>query len=428
MRVNTHADCRSPWIVYTLAVWVYVGSACVRPPVYQTPRPRPVTDADRGGDTVAVGGRWRAEWAADSTRRSNAVTALRRLLGPGSVRLFDIAEVDDEQGFPIGNGPIQDFGAVVSGAAVSDLGDFQKAKAFEGAAPYGPVVAGLYVDGAPPIGRPSYQALHLTASGTYCVFLRHDARDQEDRGWRAYVVPTGGTTCTRPTSVADSLSVQFHRDPDHKRDDDYPPSVRFGEDFAGSPLIIARCGDAECYIGPRAGFTLPPRPDGAGGLRPDNKQKRVRLWHDEQRLAVPDAHGTLHPTIPAAIEPLPGIETYRRTVEFADTLRPMAWVRLDQDPGTTKYGTGASGTGMHLSQGLNLLWIAYDTRRRTWMAQLQSYDLPLPPGPLYPARIVYTNHSKRMPGIARFAWMSTDESLWVSCDQGCCQVSAFALQ
>jgi hypothetical protein len=195
-----------------------------------------------------------------------------------------------------------------------------------------------------------------------------------------------------------------------------------------TPSIIVRCGNAECYIGPKTGFAPVGPSNGADSPPPSHKKKHVRLWHDAQRVALRDASNVLHPAIPAVIEPLDGIEQYSQGAEFSDTFQPMAWVRLATDPGTTKYGIGQTKRGMHMQQGLNLLWIAYDNVGHTWIAQLQPYDKNFKPsGPPTPALVRWTSHKPKS-GIARFAWMSNDDSLWVSCDQGCCRVSAFALE
>jgi hypothetical protein len=394
--------------------------------MFAPPAPRVVTDADRVQDNITPTVGWQQQWYRDAQRRLNAVTAMRQLKDAAGSPLFDVDEADDEQGFPIGTPPTEDFGPAVFGVAVPTLFNLKKAQAFEGLDPFGPVVAALYVEGPPP-AAPSYQALRLTGQGVYCVYLRHESGAPEKVKWRAYVMLSPGTTCTRPNSVADSLSVQFNRVPGFPKDNEYPPVVRFGVDN-GLPVIIVRCGDAECYVGPTTGFPPPQPSNGANSPPPDHKKKHVRLWHDAQRLAVEDAGNVLHPAIPAIIEPLPDIEKYHETVEFSDTFRAMAWVRLAGNPGNSKYGTGQNNLGMQLQNGLNLLWIAYDTHRSTWMAQLQHYDASFnPSGPPTPAKVMWTHH-KPMSGIARFAWMSNDDSLWVSCDQGCCRVSAFALQ
>jgi hypothetical protein len=291
------------------------------------------------------------------------------------------------------------------------------------------VVAGIYLNETPS-GTTLYQTLHLSASVVYCVFLRHDpSAPKEDQGWRAYVVPSSGTSCSLPTSVGDSLSVQRTHYAIHPNSQDYPSVMRFDQ-IGGSPLILVRCGKAECYIGPTTGFPAPQPPNGVGD---DSKQQHIRLWHDARRLALKGGDGKLHPKLTSVIEPVDGIENFHQHTGgtgFANTWQAMAWVRLDDDPSGTKYGTRANKTGMNMQHGLNLLWIAYDETRSKWMAQIQAYDSSFNPSgpPPTPAYITMTTHTAGKPGIARFTWLSNDDGLWVSCDQGCCQVSAFDLQ
>jgi hypothetical protein len=206
--------------------------------------------------------------------------------------------------------------------------------------------------------------------------------------------------------------------------------MRFGESDKYAPLIVLRCGKGECFIGPQAGFTLPSLPTGTATPPGVNQQSTIRLWSDNQRLAL-DENGVLRPKIPAVIIPITGIEKkHRKNGDFNNVFVPMAWVWLDNVPTNSKYDHDANNWGYGFKQHWNLVSVGYDTSAKVWMAQIQavSDDFKDAAGLAHTLPVGNTDHQVDMPGTSRFAWSANDDGLWMPCDQGCCRVSAFVSQ
>lgn len=435
MRVPTHQPCAAQWLRSMLTLPVVVTSiSCGIGETYKTrtytePTPRPLTqqeisDAPHPSDQLQNG------WKTDELRRQTAVTALQQIKGNDGTTQFPGDELDDERALAITHDQLTIFGPPIAGAAApQDPKTFGKPADFDN----GVVVAGLYLDSPVPAAS-AYTELNLSAKGVYCVHLKHVGGDGSN--WKAYIIPVSGTACPAPGPSTPSLAVQYYVGFPAQADDDYPGTMRLGVDDNGSPFIIARCGKAECFIGsPRVvGAIQAPTdyhdPDGA---LHGQREKAVRLWHDEQNLALTHPGNVLYPAVRARIVPLKNINKKTKTADFDKHFVPMAWITVPflPDPGV-KYGTGADMHGMRLRPGNNLLWIGYAKTTGTWYAQIEPYDdhfQPLSPVVRYAVPVRYTAHAnaQNYAGAARFAWMATDDGLWVPCDQGCCIVSADAV-
>jgi hypothetical protein len=364
---------------------------------------------------------------ADLAREGRFKAALARFSMYSTYPIWNVPEYDDQQSFPVAGV----FGPVAYVAPLPDLFTLKKAKDFETTDGFGELVALIVVDDTPPSGTNSYTALHLTAKGTYCVYLAHDDKAKEDDpgSWHGYIIPPASpTTCKSPTDKTGELSVQFLRNKIHTNDEDYPGVARFGYDDKGQALVYVRCGDSECVLGPGT-FTLPPPLVDGYPVVSGKKEGRIGLWHDEQVLALAKQGGGAAPgTLRASVVPLEKINEHDGKSDFNDKWIPMAWIVLDQDPGTTKYGLNPkTGKGWGMHRGLNLLFLGYDTATKQWGMQIVQYGddgLTTVGLPRNGRGQWHDRQGVAPPGSARFSWLANDEGVWVACDQGCCQVDA----
>jgi hypothetical protein len=384
------------------------------------------TDSRQPSDTV------RKLQAFEAGRRqvaTNRVSALRIFRGspiPG------IPEYNDEQRLVVANHGNFEFGSAIAHAyAIPGTENLRGAADFE--AEYGSFVAVVLVDSLSSGNtlQPEYGDLHLVPNTLHCVYLKHEANQPEDRNWQAFLLPaSSSTTCDPPTAPGSELAVEFRRDAQFSQQDDYPPVVRFGRGVNGRPLIAVRCGNAVCWIG--SGPVLPPISGHAGSFLDNTRAGRIALWHDEQMLAISSGAGGLSPRHRSSVVPFPGIGSKHKP-DFLNVWVKMAWIWFEQDPAGSKYGvpTPQMPKTWGMKAGPTLLEIRFDSVTNAWEGRLTSYTRQgeVDGGPMYSVTVVQAHpHGYDLPGSVRFNWLTTDEGVWVPCDQGCCQVDAMVIK
>ena len=137
---------------------------------------------------------------------------------------------------------------------------------------------------------------------------------------------------------------------------------------------------------------------------------RVPGWVDEQRLAV-GTRGNLRHTARARIVPYDRLERYK-TSDFTD--RWLFVATIDSDSAYAKLGLDSTRAG----GAPNRLDITYSSSERRWKARMTT-----PTGTSRQFLVVYEGHPvDPVPGSARWVWKEDDESAWVMCGAGCCEI------
>lgn len=268
--------------------------------------------------------------------------------------------------------------------------------------------------------------------GFNCLYLWLDGA----REWRAFMFPvedrdpdclqrrTASGRGVRPLRVNVTLRGVFP-------DSEYPPVARWDLDPRRKLHFIGiKCGDAWCEVGP-SGASF-----GSGARRTDlapllastrHGHKRVtsvKGWHDQQWIAIPPDPGAV-PTVGPKLRPFtafaavyPDTLLERRTVADFSASRwiPVATVVLDQDiPGYERKLNFTQGTNTIFLQNTSTGWRARivsgrkvarerDVVRRDHSAMLATLGLTVP-------------------GTARWRWRVDDETIWIRCDAGCCEIA-----
>lgn len=199
------------------------------------------------------------------------------------------------------------------------------------------------------------------------------------------------------------------------------------------------CGTSWCEITDQT--MRPDSPRHSIGSTPGAAERRVwevAGWYDEQQLAV---SGTGNVLVPAHFKgtaiPDPGLDTLENTEAFDGKWVPVAEVSLEAESpayvsklnfhrGALPSGTPARSTTrvymcMHrcdFSDGAAPA-CKHPPEGEPWWAKIVSR------GSVQYRCVTRTPHEGmgHLPGTARWRWMNKDETLWVRCTQGCCQVN-----
>jgi hypothetical protein len=283
----------------------------------------------------------------------------------------------------------------------------------------GHFVAVVYVDTDGPGLPDEYTALHLQP-GANCVYLAHTGTSTLAL-WKAYVVPGSEEKgCERPAVLPPPLEAKVRVTARATTDADIPPVARFSETVDGQPLIGVRCLDHWCEIGPSGFVSRDPVHAVAGGLPNTLREAAVLGWGDEQRLGIVVGGNLVPSTIRASVTPMPNLQSRASSYYEAD-YKTAAVIWLRGDPSSTVY---SSQWGMR--QGMNILQLKYVSSTKKWLARVGPTDNTgklLSSASFHEVTVNQVPHYDMVvPGTARFRWQMKDETIWVNCDQGCCQV------
>lgn len=197
--------------------------------------------------------------------------------------------------------------------------------------------------------------------------------------------------------------------------EDYPRVARWDWDSNRSEQYIGvECGLAWCEIG-RPGFTpslLPEVPPGVP--MPNSRVYQIKGWFDVQRLAVFRSDGELIPGPEVGvIYPHPLLDS-REPEDFAATVQGAIFTidrtstiynkKFNMEPGSVSVVRVTKP-----SNGNN-----------NWDGRARRGNVDKTVRVLY--RPKPTPSTGRLRGTARWRWTDTDESAWMSCIHGCCQI------
>lgn len=325
------------------------------------------------------------------------------------------------------------------GARIGGLHDVQKLPSAVGSTSYGPelrvyacpnrrttqdfqggvVVAFVHLL-SPTASMPTYANLGLgnAVPGFFCLWV--GIRTGQWSGAMTRVTSIDDPTC--PAPVYDLL---VRRTSPSSDPDDYPPGVRILDSDDQLPLLGVPCesqGGAWCEVGNDTGRYE--RPENAGV----SARAQVKGWHDEQTVAYTggNAGGPLHRGARAWVIPEAGIDTldgdeYRKADPATGGIIGVrvATVRFRSAPGE-KYSNVWG-----LRAGKNGMWI-----RRAQVGGVDTIQVQFARGDSRPdpgAPWFYAKHQQHkkdlVPANARWLWESADETIWLACDQGCCEVT-----
>lgn len=304
--------------------------------------------------------------------------------------------------------------------------------------------AGLAIGVIVDFDKTSYDPLGIRP-GVNCLFVYPERGTPH--GYGAKVVPVGsqGGRCTSPATreaPGTELLVFTRRMPlDHPSD--YPAVARWDWDETSSVQYIGiSCFRHWCEIGPKAGFTrsathLFPIPDGR-----ERRVFAVKGWHDEQWLAHPSGNSLRPMPFKGALVPVRNLAD----LTLAGDFRSNRWAdvaRVSIGPHSPTYESKFHFTTAAMPGSMNRIALC----NGSWTECLAK-DPPSTPAPVQPncaatdggfwwAKITNTLGERHyycvnrkdhagitMPGTARWRWLSNDETIWIDCDQGCCQVQS----
>lgn len=264
----------------------------------------------------------------------------------------------------------------------------------------------------------SYPELHI-GEGKHCVYLYHNAAEDS---WTSRIAPFGRTvTCPDRFPPGEGAALVVHRRTPSSDPADYPAVARWDRN-SSHHFMAVRCLSGWCEIGGDQTDTSPHYTGAA--------QRIVKGWYDEQFIAVVNPAGILIPN-QARATAFPHADLGSYTEADFDCSgggtapcpidagwKPVARVEMHGlAPGyRDKLNLTPAGADFEIRFDPN----AVDATAR-WQARITA------PGRVIYRKVVRTRHEDpafEPPATARWRWRSNDETLWVRCALGCCDVTA----
>jgi hypothetical protein len=271
---------------------------------------------------------------------------------------------------------------------------------------------------------------HKDAAGTV---LKTDAKmvnvgaDEIPCDTNSIVIAPGTTLSVFPNAAAPGATI--------------PAATRWVWSPSDSTQLIGiPCASGWCDVGPHPG------PPAAGAAFP----QAVKGWYDEQYLAdYTTGSGLVVSSVVGTVFPEPGLET-RDSAYYSGTFKDAAHVAMTAalNKYESRYAFGnAAANGA--TSSMATVALCYGEREKCLPAAApagpqcvippQMPNLPADAAILHPwwARVTAPGGSKvnyfctgyrglpkdfKMPGVVRWRWRAKDETIWIPCAQGCCEV------
>lgn len=297
--------------------------------------------------------------------------------------------------------------------------------------------------------------------GFNCLYLYGKPGAVSGLEARMVFVGSDDKDCKAPLPPAAGTKLEVQRSPYPKGA--VPPVARWEWDRTHKRQIIGiECGIAWCHIGP-VGFTAPLAYGSTTGS-PGQNIFAVQGWYDEQRLAIPNSTTPPNPgTVIGTLVPAPDLETYQGTPE--SSAFTGKWVRvataslatvsatyqnklnLDQATPTSDrtnvvslcFGdkqtcvgkdsissASCKDPGPHLAGRVGGIMPSVspqssDPTKVHWWAKIESRQGK---GTKYYCVVRRQHDNIHIPGVVRWRWAINDETMWIRCLEGCCEVEA----
>lgn len=251
---------------------------------------------------------------------------------------------------------------------------------------------------------PGYPVLGIR-DGFSCLWLRV----VDHTTWQANIEPAM-QSCDRASPPGSGWNLEVDTLVAHT--DSIPPTARWGWAHPDQHYIGIRCGNAWCRIG-RQGFQ--PTPEGSTARR-RNLQPG---WYDEQRIAilqgnalVPGPRAYIYPT--DALLALRDADTAVVNAAFAAGIEAAHIEVEGATPAARQPYQDKFNLSLDPGVGTATIWLRMDT------ANVASYRSSQ--GELFTKFDHLPDLRHAAPGAVRWRWQSDDETAWVSCKSGCCDV------
>ena len=292
--------------------------------------------------------------------------------------------------------------------------------------------AEIYSDGE------SYPALGVEPYFN-CLYVYRVLQD-----WRATMVPIGTHEADCLNSLPDPASkgtaLEVHRVTPSTDLTAYPPVARWDWDGKhGQQYIGIMCGAGWCDIGAKGFVSTPTQVSGPAfdkicafpWTAAQAKQVyAIKGWYDEQVLATPASSSMLHPgPVHGVIIPNPVLGQLDQATDFHPSCNGP-WVHV-----AYAVVTGAYSSKLQLQSGWNKIYLCYGSGNDCGVPPIAQACSPAgmwwakikPPGfwqkPTYRCVTQRLHSNVTVPGAVRWRWLVNDETGWIRCQNGCCQIN-----
>ena len=277
--------------------------------------------------------------------------------------------------------------------AADSLNDWKTPDDFKDA---GHIVAEIETNG-------EYSDLDLV-HGHSDLTLNYDDRQPPNKQWTATMKP----------GLGHKLEVARFKEACCTSADEYPGVTRWEYDKnEKNQLIGVKCGDGWCEIGRK----VPPANPHSGPGKPP--QRVVPGWFDEQRLAIRSTPGgPLKPwqSGTAEIYPDKDLADYTKPDQFKNK-----WIHVASIKTPAPYDKLGLKKHDTIESELFLMYFLDD-----WWANVHTMDESgIEKESAFSIHRTEHNDPIGIPAVARWGWDETDETIWVRCANGCCQIEEF---
>jgi hypothetical protein len=262
---------------------------------------------------------------------------------------------------------------------------------------------------APLAIRPGFNCLYLFQRGRWGAVILHVIAERDCL--KPYDLSrTDGTVLQAMPSALSGFSSG-----------DYPPVARWDRDSLGTFMIGIRCGAAWCTVGQNAARSSPSYgPGGAADAR-GKRVRQVKGWYDEQRLWSIDKGQWAHPTdIVGTLFPDPALDG--RPVSDFEVPGGVLVAQVAMSRDDSAYKKKLNFDKATPNEPMNKIYIRHvgSDLKTGWSATIVSARGDTRGN----FNVYYRGHDIPISGMARWRWKWTDETVWVACPNGCCEVEA----
>ena len=314
----------------------------------------------------------------------------------------------------------------------------------------------------------SYAPLGLSAEFD-CVVLQWEGPvgSTKPRNYHAWIVPvTLKESCASPLDLPAASAhylgaEELHAQSNINGADEIPPVARWDWDsHRGEQYIGIACPSGWCELyaeDPQHphGHKGSPKYQAANGLNIPGKAGRVvrqKGWYDEEYLASTTPSKGKMPELDAAgafaaVFPVPELKDRTMNEYPSGVFVPVGWISTKgfSTGYADKYGFKQNMTPPQRAD-VNALFLCFDDGIKTCKVHLKHTCKPTQDpngGPSFYARLgtsrddpnatdfcvdFISTKGTDTPGTVRWRWLDDDQTIWVSCPAGCCQIQPPKIQ